>query len=55
MTRMDSGEEVRWRIERWNARVESAQSITISIVRLYMPQINQYCGNPYRRIYIEEL
>lgn len=36
MTRMDSGEEVRWRIETWNARVESAHSITISIVRRFM-------------------
>jgi hypothetical protein len=29
MTSRDSGEEVRWRIDTWNANVERAQRITI--------------------------
>ena len=33
MTSKDRGEEVRWRIDMWNAKVERAHSITILYVR----------------------
>lgn len=54
MTRMDSGEEVRWRIERWNARVESAQSMTISILRIYASQVYQRIVGTHTEEYILE-
>ena len=36
MTRRDSGDEVRCRMEMWKASVENAQSITILLVRQYI-------------------
>ena len=52
MTSIDRGEEVRWRIDMWNAKVERAHSITILYVRCSSQDL---VGNAYRRIYIGRL